>query len=261
MSQDVEEEEPEEVDAFDLAEPVDIMASLPDTFEDQVSSTKWKERKESLDALAVIINVPRIKDGSYDNIVRALAKCMKDANVAVVTVAANCIELMATGMRRGFSKYRTIVLGPVLERLKEKKQGVIDALAKALDAIFVSTSLTDCLEDISEMSKNKNPNVKLETIRFLVRCLSETKEFPSKPEQKQIAETSGKLLTESSAPIRDTAAEAMGTLMKIIGERQMTPYLDGLDEIRKTKIKEYFEQATVKAKEKPKPKPPVPRSP
>lgn len=133
-----EEEEPVQVDAFDLAEPVDIMATLPENFEDQVSSTKWKERKESLEALAVIINVPRIKDGAYDNIVRALAKCMKDANVAVVTVAANCIELMATGMRRGFSKYRSTVLGSVLERLKEKKQGVIDALAKALDAIFLS---------------------------------------------------------------------------------------------------------------------------
>lgn len=121
--------------------------------------------------------------------------------------------------------------------------------------------MTDCLEDIAEFSKNKNPNVKLETIRFLVRCLRETKEFPSKPEQKQIAETSGKLLTESSQPIRDTAAEAMGTLMKIIGERQMAPYLEGLDEIRKTKIKEYCEGTTVKAKEKPKPPPPPPAAP
>jgi len=43
--------------------------------------------------------------------------------------------------------------------------------------------------------------------------------------------------------------------MKIIGERAMTPYLDGLDDIRKTKVKEFFETAEVKAKEKPKPAP------
>jgi len=58
--------------------------------------------------------------------------------------------------------------------------------------------------------------------------------------------------------MRDCAAEAMGTLMKIIGERAMNPYMEGLDDIRKTKIKEFFETAQVKAKEKPKPVAPPP---
>ena len=133
-----EEEEPEQVDAFDLAEPVDLNAKLPENFQEQVSSTKWKDRKEALDALYADANVPRIKDGHYDDIVRALAKCMKDANVAVVTVAANCIEAMANGLRRGFARHKGTVLAPVLDRLKEKKQGVIDALSKALDAIFAA---------------------------------------------------------------------------------------------------------------------------
>lgn len=109
-----------------------------------------------------------------------------------------------------------------------------------------------------ENTKHKNPNVKLETMRFLIRCLQTTRDVPSKPEQKQIADTSGRLLTDTSAPMRDCAAEAMGTLMKIIGERAMNPYMDGLDDIRKTKIKEFFETAQVKAKEKPKPVAPPP---
>lgn len=99
-------------------------------------------------------------------------------------------------------------------------------------------------------------------MRFLIRCLRTTRDFPGKPEQKQIADSSGKLLADTSAPMRDCAAEAMGTLMKIIGERAMGPYMEGLDEIRKTKIKEYFDNATVKAKEKPKPvvAPPPPKA-
>jgi hypothetical protein len=256
------EEEPEEVDAFDLAEPVDVNAKLPENFHEMVASTKWKDRKEALDALHAEANVPRIKEGHYDDIIRALAKCMKDANVAVVTVAANCIEDMANGLRKGFMKHKGTLLAPVLDRLKEKKQGVIDALSKALDAIFNATSLTDCLEDIIENTKHKNPNVKLESMRFLIRCLRTTRIVPSKPEQKNIADASGKLLTDTSAPMRDCAAEAMGTLMKIIGERAMNPYMEGLDDIRKTKIKEFFEAAQVKAKEKPKPvaPPPAPKA-
>ena len=76
-----------------------------------------------------------------------LAKCMKDANIAVVTVAANCIEKLALGVRKGFSKHRSTVMAPIMDRLKEKKQSVTDALGAALDAVFQVTSLTDCLEE------------------------------------------------------------------------------------------------------------------
>lgn len=69
------------------------------------------------------------------------------------------------------------------------------------------------------------------------------------------------MLSDTSGPVRDSAAEAMGTLMKILGERQMNPFLDGLDDIRKAKIKEFFDTAEVKAKEKPKPVAPPPPPP
>ncbi|KAG5297141.1 spindle pole body component alp14 [Histoplasma ohiense] len=242
-----------EVDVFDLAEAVDVLSQAPKDLHEKLASSKWKDRKEALDALFVTANVPRIKDGPFDEVVRALAKCMKDANVAVVTVAANTIEALAKGLRKSFSKYRPTVLAPIMERLKEKKQSVADALGHALDAVFAATNLSDCLEDVLEFLKHKNPQVKQETLRFLIRCLRTTRDVPSKPEAKSIADAATKLLTESSEATRSGGAEILGTLMKIIGERAMNPYLDGLDDIRKTKIKEFFDTAEVKAKERPKP--------
>ncbi|GKZ45629.1 microtubule-associated protein, microtubule dynamics during spindle orientation [Aspergillus brasiliensis] len=248
-----EEEDEGEVDAFDLAEPVDVFSKIPDNFQEQLSSSKWKDRKEALDALHTVLNVPKIKDGPFDDVVRMLAKSMKDANIAVVTVAANCIELLAKGVRSGFVKYRATVMSPMLERLKEKKQSVADALGQALDAVFIATSLSECLEEILEFLKHKNPQVKQETLKFLIRCLRTTRDVPAKPEVKSIAEAGTKLLTESTEVNRAGGAEVLGTLMKIMGERAMNPYLDGLDDIRKTKIKEFFETAEVKAKDRPKP--------
>ncbi|CAG8876030.1 unnamed protein product [Penicillium nalgiovense] len=248
-----DEEDGVVVDVFDLAEPVDVFKKVPADFHDKLASSKWKDRKEALDALYNVINVPRIQDGPYDEIVRGLAKSMKDANVAVATVAANCVDVLAKGLRNGFTKYRGIIMAPMFERLKEKKVTVADALGQALDAVFATTTLTDCLEEIFEYLKHKNPQVKQETVRFLVRCLRTTRTVPAKPEQKAIADAGTKLLTESAPAIREGAAEILGTLMKILGERAMNPYLDGLDEIRKTKIKEYFGTAEVKAKERPKP--------
>lgn len=254
------EEDAVVVDAFDLAEPIDVSSKVPEDFIENIASTKWKERKDVLDALFNIVNTPRIKDGPYDEIVRALAKCMKDANIAVVTVAANCIEKLALGLRRGFAKYRSTTMSSIMERLKEKKASVADALGAALDAVFASSSLTDCLEEILGFLTNKNPQVKIETVKFLVRCLRTTRDVPPKSEQKSIADAGTKLLTESTEQMRSGGAEVLGTLMKILGERAMGPYLDGLDDIRKTKIKEYFDVAEVKAKEKPKPVAPPPKT-
>jgi len=254
------DEDPVEVDAFDLAEPVDAFSKVPSELHESLASTKWKDRKDALEALYAVLNVPRIKDGPFDEIARALAKCMKDANIAVVTIAANCVDVLAKGLRRGFGKYRSTLMAPVMDRLKEKKQSVTDAIGQAMDSVFASTSLTDCLEDILEFLKHKNPNVKSETLKFLIRCLKNTREAPSKSETKSIADAATKLLTESTEATRAGGAEVLGTLMKIMGERAMNPFLDGLDDIRKVKVKEYFEAAEVKAKDKPKPVAPPPKA-
>ncbi|KAF5659818.1 microtubule associated protein [Fusarium heterosporum] len=255
---DVEGEDAGEVDAFDLAEPQDVSKKIPPNFSDQLASSKWKDRKEAVDALYQALNVPRIKETDFNEVCRGLAKCMKDANVAVVTQAALCIETLAKGLRKAFGKYRQTVMQPIMDRLKEKKVTVADALGAALDAVFSSTDLAECLEDIIAYLSNKNPQVKEGTMKFLIRCLRTTRDVPSKPEQATICEAGKKLLSESSPALRDGGAEILGTIMKIIGERAMSPNLEGLDDIRRNKVKEFFEAAEVKAKEKPKPKPAAP---
>lgn len=251
-------EEPAEVDAFDLAEPLDVVKKIPADFQEKLASSKWKDRKEAVEALYAVFNVPRIKDADFGEVNRGLAKCMKDANVAVVTQAAQCIEVLAKGLRRSYGKYRTIVMQPILERLKEKKQAVADALGAALDQVFLATDLTECLEDIATFLSHKNPQVKEGTMRFLIRSLRTTRTVPGKTEIASVVGSAKKLLAESSEGLRSGGAEVLGTVMKIIGERAMNPHLEGLDDIRKTKIKEFYETAEVKAKDKPKPAAPPP---
>lgn len=252
-----EDDQPVEVDVFDLAEPQDVLSKVAPDFSDMLASSKWKERKEALEALFKVLDVPRIKDGDFGEVARGLAKCMKDANVAVVTNAAQCIEVFAKGLRKPFSKYRSIIMGPIMERMKEKKATISDALGAALDQVYLATSLTDCLEETLEFLKHKNPQVKEGTMKFLIRALKTTRDAPSKPEVTSIAEAAKKLLSESSEVLRSGGAEVLGTIMKIMGERAMGPHLEGLDDIRKTKIKEFFDAAEVKAKDKPKPPPVV----
>lgn len=252
----VEEEEEAAIDLEPEFEAVDVFPNIPKDFSERLASSKWKDRKEALDDVHKALNHPRIAEGPFDELVRGFAKCMKDANIAVVSTAANCVELLARGLLKSFAKYRKDIMNAMMERLKEKKQSVTDAIGGALDAAFASTSFQDCLEEILEFLKHKNPQVKLESSRFLIRCLKTTREAPNPEQAKSIAEASTKLLTESQEVQRSAGAEALGTLWKIMGDRIMNAHLDGLDEIRKTKIKEFYEAAEVKAKYKPKAAPP-----
>jgi cytoskeleton-associated protein 5 len=61
---------------------------------------------------------------------------------------------------------------PLMERFKEKKQNVVDALREACDAIYPSTNL----EAISEMCVaflgHKTPVVRQQVALFLTRCFA-----------------------------------------------------------------------------------------
>lgn len=76
---------------------------------------------------------------------------MKDANIVVVTVAAQCVEAIARGLRKPFGQYKNLVMIPMVEKLKERKTSVVEALSNAMDAVFTAVSIlpygSDCRLD------------------------------------------------------------------------------------------------------------------
>lgn len=95
---------------------------------------------------------------------------------------------------------------------------------------------------------NKNPQVKEGTMKFLGRCLSTSTTPPSPPQVKPLSEALAGLLEDSFEGARNEAANCLGTLMKIVGERPLNAIMDQLADVRKAKVKEAFEKATVKCK-------------
>lgn len=103
------------------------------------------------------------------------------------------------------------------------------------------------------------------TLKFFSRCLS-TSTAPLPPAQlKSVTDPLSALLEDGFAGARDEAAVCLGTLMKMVGERPLNALMDGLADVRKAKVKEAYENATVKAKAgaggPPKPIPPVAKAP
>jgi cytoskeleton-associated protein 5 len=143
----VEEEAAAPIDPRSLLDPVNALSLFPGNLDEQLSSTKWKERLEVLEECNKILSQPtnaKISDSNvdaYGSLVATLGtKCKGDANVNVVMEAAKLIEGLAHGMGRPFGRFRSIVMPGVIERLKERKATVVEALGKALDAVVSTVS-------------------------------------------------------------------------------------------------------------------------
>ncbi|XP_034182971.1 msps cytoskeleton-associated protein 5 isoform X1 [Osmia lignaria lignaria] len=239
-----------ELDPYELLEPVDILSKLPKDFHEKIEAKKWQERKEALEALEVLVKNPKLANGDYGDVVRALKKVIsKDTNVLVVTLAGKCLAGLATGLKKRFQSYATACLSSILEKFREKKQTVVQALREAADAIFLSVSIDVILEDSVAALENKNPAVKAETAAYLARCFSRTPP-PSLNKKLLKAYTTIllKTLNEPDPTVRDCSADALGTAMKLIGEKSMMPFLTDLDNLKMTKIKECAEKAVIHVK-------------
>uniref|UniRef100_A0A182QHS5 TOG domain-containing protein n=1 Tax=Anopheles farauti TaxID=69004 RepID=A0A182QHS5_9DIPT len=240
----------EEMDPMDLIDPVDILSKLPKDFYDKLEAKKWQERKESLEALETLLQNPKLQPGDYGDVVRALKKTItKDTNVVLVALGGKCLAMLAKGLGKKFNTYAGACVPAILEKFKEKKSNVVTALRDAIDAIYPSTSMEAILEDVLEALGNKNPSVKTETASFLARSF--TKTLPtalSKKILKPLIAALLKTLNESDPGVRDASADAIGTAMKLVGEKTIGPYLTEVDALKMAKIKECCERAVITVK-------------
>ncbi|XP_072518967.1 cytoskeleton-associated protein 5 isoform X2 [Salminus brasiliensis] len=236
-----DDEEPDvRVDPYELLEAVDILSKIPKDFYEKIEAKKWQERKEALEAVEALTKNPKLESGDYGDLVRALKKVVgKDANVMLVTLAAKCLAGLATGLRKKFGTYAGHVVPTFLEKFKEKKPQVVQALQEAIDAVFLTTTLQNISEDVLAVMDNKNPSIKQQASLFLARSFSHcTPTTLPKSVLKPLCAAFLKQVNDSAPEVRDAAFEALGTAMKVVGEKAVNPFLADLDKLKLDKIKE-----------------------
>ncbi|XP_015786397.1 cytoskeleton-associated protein 5-A [Tetranychus urticae] len=239
-----------ETDPFDFYEPVEILSKIPGDFSEKVEAKKWAERKEAVESfLQLITPHPKLLPGDYGDVVKILKRLIaKDSNVVVVGVAAKCLAELAGKLRKSFHPYAHSCVLVVLEKFKEKKQNVVVPLREAIDNIMISSTMEAILEDVISALDSKNPQIRTETASFISRFCANTNpaSWGNKKMLVPLVEALLKGLNYNDPAVRDASAEALGTIMKVMSEKSMTPYLGDVDALKMAKIKEYFEKAEVK---------------
>lgn len=69
-------EPPKVIDAFDLADPVPFIDKIPKSFYSEITSSKWKERKEACEVVLKLVSFPKLEVGKYHELVNILAKVL-----------------------------------------------------------------------------------------------------------------------------------------------------------------------------------------
>ncbi|KAJ2084393.1 hypothetical protein H4R24_000023 [Coemansia sp. RSA 988] len=247
------------IDSWDLAEPVDITEKLPGDFFPFLASKKWKERKEVVEQLYdTLKKTPRLQmNAGTGDVIQELGKKIADTNIIVATLAIQSLGRLAATLRQTFTPYVQSTLPALVEKSKERKQTVIDAIRETEDAYFVATG-----KDLSAIgdhyftgATHKNPQVRAEAHRLLQRCFAVVPTRPGKGDVKRYADQLKLGLDDGDAGVREAAAECLGTLSKLVTAKVLEPFIEGVDNIKTEKINSYAEKATIKAKAAPKPKP------
>lgn len=104
------------------------------------------------------------------------------------------------------------------------------------------------MDELATFAVDKNPSVKQQTLHFISRSLRTTTSPPTKTDLGALTPLLLKSLEDSAEPVRAAAAEALGTLVKCVGERALGGAVDGLDDGRKAKVREQAELAVVKVR-------------
>uniref|UniRef100_A0A8B9JJH1 Cytoskeleton associated protein 5 n=1 Tax=Astyanax mexicanus TaxID=7994 RepID=A0A8B9JJH1_ASTMX len=158
----------------------------------------------------------------------------------LVTIAAKCVAGLAAGLRKKFSTYAGHLVPTILEKFKEKKAQVVQALQEAIDAVFLSTTLQNVSEDTLAVMDNKNPSVRQQASLFLARSFRHcTPTTLPKSLLKPFCVALLKQVNDSAPEVRDAAFEALGTAMKVVGERAVNPFLADVDKLKIDKVRAF----------------------
>uniref|UniRef100_A0A8C1A4B8 Cytoskeleton associated protein 5 n=1 Tax=Cyprinus carpio carpio TaxID=630221 RepID=A0A8C1A4B8_CYPCA len=247
---DDDEAEVAHVDPYELLEAVEILSKLPKDFYEKIEAKKWQERKEALEAVEALTKNPKLESGDYGDLVRALKKVIgKDANVMLVAMAAKCLAGLAAGLRKKFGTYAGLVVPTILEKFKEKKPQVVQSLQEAIDAVFLTTTLQNISEDVLSVMDNKNPSIKQQASLFLARSFRHcTPSMLPKSVLKPFCAAFLKQVNDSAPEVRDAAFEALGTALKVVGEKAVNPFLTDVDKLKLDKIKECADKVELAGK-------------
>ncbi len=154
--------------------------------------------------------------------------------IVVATLAVKAVGVLAVGLGSEFSHCARIALPCILEKLKDKNKGMVEAALAAMDAIVPACiKVADILEELAEVINCKVPPARVHAMTWCSKFLATLSIKFSRP----IVESVVKSTDDAAPEVRECALVFLSTCCSVYGSDSMTKgFLDKLDAKRVKRI-------------------------
>lgn len=234
------------IDPYDILSAVELFPRFGDSFCEKVlGAGKWTEKKEFLEEMLKVINVPKLsaKDSSeLSTLFSTLKKLLNDNNTVVVQLTVQLIGVLAKGLRKAFSSCK--YLFPVLlEKFKDKRTGLVEEIKKTLENFSYCINFEEILENVKETLGDKSPPpVKINTLGFIDKTLErkcvEKTINKMKPNINELMPALKKLTDDGNGDLRDASLTTLGKIVGCFGDNILGDFQNQLNNAKMQKIQE-----------------------
>lgn len=116
-----------EIDAYSMADPVDVLARYDDSWVDKtLDIVKWSDKKEVLDVAIAEMTTPKIVPRDHYHLVGMMKKLLADSNIMIQICGMKMVKALASGLRRGFNQGGKVLSPLLISKLRDKKNQITD---------------------------------------------------------------------------------------------------------------------------------------
>lgn len=241
-----------------------ILDKLPEDFHVRINSQKWKDRVEAMEEYygQVLSKLKKIDSDSNENYSDLFSNfgqiIAKDVNVQAVTLAAESVDKILKALpKKKLNKHLILlVYNPLLDRTKEKKPTVIEAIRVTLKTIMMNNNPLvshneDLLVSLLQYMEHRIPQIKMECTSLFNYVLTlDTPGLNLKSSYlasniNDIIPIVLKVVNDTNPTIRNVGFECFANLVALIGKR---PFVDSLDKLDSQKRKKIEDMIAVKSR-------------
>lgn len=241
-----------------------ILDKYPEDFHVRISSQKWKDRVEAMEeyydqVLSKLKKIDAEANENYTELFTIFGHIIaKDVNVQAVTLASESVDKILHALpKKKITKHLIqLVYNPLLDRTKEKKPTVIEAIRATLKTILSNNNPLlpqneDLLISLLQYMEHRIPQIKMECtalFNFVLTIDTPGTDLSSSYLSSNIQDIVPivlKVVNDTNPTIRNVGFECFANLVALLGKR---PFVDSLDKLDSQKRKKIEEMIAVKSR-------------
>lgn len=211
-----------------------VLAKLPKNFYSVAldKSLKWQDRCKMIkDHLLPLLSAKKFKSSDdYHELVKCIRELFSDPQAPLMLIAIQCLQLLCKGLRQTMGLYVRPLIGPLFDKMKDKKTSVLEHVYASINTMLKSKCLVlDTLQDEMDLvASSKVPNQR----HALITWISGVLDFVDIHQHcgRLIRATSmfSKLVNDDKLEVREAAISLLVKMNGLSGEK-LQPLLKQLD--------------------------------